>query len=328
MNLHRSRSLARVLVVAGLVIPGVAAAQAAGFADIAGTWLVAPDDYDAWAERGIEIAAYPVLRIGRDGRFTLYRLRGLCVPDGPDGKQLEIGSLERDLACAAARERSAKDGLRAAYARVSAAGQVKREGKAALRFASEEQSAMPSEWAQLLPQLRAQGAFRDEATAKRHEAFHSTYYVLNGRPAAYERKGASLILADPEARRELEYRLVRFEVLDSAMAMSLVFGFSSGDHFRCLVAKLDAAIPPTGAPTPLGKVALLAREVSPRRAALMLLDGLVQAGRATAQQRTALEQAIERVRKDESELYALPLAKAIAQDGPAKALGCPKARRL
>jgi hypothetical protein len=325
MNLHRGCSLARVCLVAALVSPGVVAAQAADFADIAGTWLIAPDHYDPWADRGIEIAAYPLLRIGRDGRFTLYRLRALCTADGPDGKPLEFPSLENELACAAARERSAKDGLRAAYARVSAAGQVKREGKAALRFASEEESAMPSEWAQLLPQLRAQGAFPNEVTAKHYEAFHSTFYVFDGRPTGYERKGASLFLADP--RRELKYQLARTEVVDSAMALSHVFGFSSSDYFRCLVAKLHTAIPSTGAPSgSLGKVALMAREFSVLEDNFMLLSSLEKAGRETAQQRAELQQLIERLRKDQDELFALPLSKAVAKD-PAKALGCPKPQR-
>lgn len=322
------RSAATALFAACLITTPIARAQTGGFADIAGTWLVAPDHYDVWSERGIEISAFPVLRIGPDGRFTLYRLRGMCMADGPDGKALDPASLESGLACAAARERSAKDGLRAAYARVSAAGQVKREGKTGLRFVGEETSRMPSEWAELLPQLRATGAFRDEATAKRYETFHSTFYVLDGRQAAYERKGARLILEEAESRKTLEYRLTRAEVLDSAIAMSRAFGFITGDYFRCLVAKLDAAIPATGAPTaPLGKVALMAREISVHQDALMLVDALDQAGRATAEQRAGLKQAVNRLRKSEGELEALPLAQAIGRDGPAKALGCPKPTR-
>ncbi len=322
------QALTTAFFAACIAATSIAGAQVGSFADIAGTWLVAADHYDAWSERGIEITAYPMLRIEPDGRFTLYRLRGMCAPDGPGGKPLHPGNLEHDLACAAARERSAKDGLRAVYARVSAAGQVKRDGKSALRFVSEERSPMPSEWAQLLPQLRAAGAFRDEADAKRHETFHSTFYVLDGLPATYQRKGVSLVLDDPKSRRRLEYRLARAEVLDSAMAMSRAFEFLSGDYFRCLVPKLDAAIPMTGTPSaPLGKLALMARELSVRSDATMLVAALAQAGRATTEQSAGLKQAMTQLRKSEDELNAHPLAKAINKDGPAEAFGCPKPQR-
>jgi hypothetical protein len=59
----------------------------------------------------------------------------------------------------------------------------------------------------------------------------------------------------------------------------------------------------------------------------MELTRLEEAGQATPRLRAALQQSIEQVRKGESELSALPLAKAIAQDGAAKALGCPKPKR-
>jgi hypothetical protein len=108
------------LWAAFVVLPLLAtmcAAQPVGYANLVGLWLAAPDSYDIWTERGIEIAAYPVLRISPEGKFTLYRLRAICEPDGPDGKPYRSDSAEKAAACAAARERSTQDGFRAAYAR-------------------------------------------------------------------------------------------------------------------------------------------------------------------------------------------------------------------
>jgi hypothetical protein len=84
----------------------------------------------------------------------------------------------------------------------------------------------------------------------------------------------------------------------------------------------------TGTPTaPLGKLALMARELSVRSDATMLVAALAQAGRATTEQSAGLKQAVTQLRKSEDELNAHPLAKAINKDGPAKALGCPKPQR-
>lgn len=320
--------LFQLAAAAAAVSAVTAPAQSQGneIASIAGTWLIAPAHYDMWVERGVEIAAYPVLRIHPDGKFTLYRLRALCEPDGADGKPYATDDVEKDIACAAARARSAKDRIAAAYARVSAAGTVKIEGQGKLRFISDERSPMPSEWVAIHRQMRAGGNFRDEATARRYEGFHSTFFVFDGREVAFERKGKSLILRDGELRESFEYLSARPDVLDAAMVMPMALRFSAIDYdFRCVVAKLEPAIPASGAPaSALGKAAVMAREHARRWNEAMLIAALDKAGRATPAQRDTLRQLMPKIRQSDEDLGKLPLAKAIREAGAAKAFGCPE----
>jgi hypothetical protein len=310
-------------VLAILLPPATCTAQAV-HPQLAGLWLAAPESYDVWVERGIEIAAYPVLRISPDGKFTLFRLRAACEPDGPDGKPYHPDSAEKAAACAAARERSAKDGFTAAYARVSAAGDVKLAGAKRLRFVFEEAGSTPSEWASIHRQLRERGHFNSEEAARRYENFHSTFYVLDGREATFERKHDRLTLKDVQLGQALEFRAARAEVLDSAMAMPLAFDFLSGQYFRCLVEKLEKSLPPKREPgSELGKAARLAHDSVVLINSATLLAALNRAGRATPEQVASLRESAGRFQEMRQRLAESPIARAVRDKQLGKFLGCP-----
>src|SRR5262249_42782861 len=267
--------------------PAMAAADTAAegerFGKLVGTWLISAEYYDIWAERGIEIAAYPVLKISADGKIALYRLRGLCWADGPHGKPYPADSKDRIIQCAAARERAAKEGLEVAPATISASGAIQLIEGNRLRFISEEKSPVPSEWAQIYRQLLEKNAFANQAVAKKYETFHSTFYVLDGRPAAAERNGDILKLSDLASDQVFEFRAVRAEALDAAMTFVIYFSLTPSEYFRCLVKRFDTAFSQAASQRQpeLLQVAVLAKRAVMLQYRLDLTDAYETQGRVS-----------------------------------------------
>jgi hypothetical protein len=301
-----------------LAVSPSAEAQTQDFGKLAGTWLITPQHYDEWADKGVEIAAYPVLHISAEGRFTLYRLQVTCAPDGPDGKPYPSDSAERDAACTAARERSGKHGFRTGYARVSAAGVIKREGDR-MRFVSDEVSPVPHEWAMVHRMLRERGFF-NEAAAKAYETFHSTFYVLDGREVTVVLNGGALKLNDAQSGRSVEYRATRPEVLDAAIAVPAAFSVDLPPYFRCLTEKLEAAMQGPGAPTnDLASGASLAREH------LLLFDELRSvSARKDPDTRERATQLQAKIEENREKVAKHPLFEAIREKKLGAFLGCPE----
>ena len=308
---------------------------------IAGTWLLEPEDFQLGILAGIEVPAFALLAIRPDGRFTLYRGYPSCEPLRADGEMVSEAEapLEYVSLCSRAAARAKEDGLNTSTLWTSAAGRWHIDPRGRLLFASESISPVPRHARDLdLARMRAkmEKDIRDaphgpaaaifsrlQPAMDRHGhrlgTFFTTFFVFDGLPIVYSLNEPLLrFTADRDAT--LTYRRYRPETLDTALAVSAML-MAHPRYLRCLLARVESEPPQSE----FGRFVVQARSLAPALERYQHASLLRKAGRDADAERVMPRSQEQAFSNDFHTLMSHPAKRADLFMELGKYLGCPEA---